>query len=960
LTLYLYKYILIRGNKQQKKKKGDFKVRKEGNFIKIKQCISLFLTVAMVAVMLPLSVPTYATSYTSDDAINWLWSKEGQAIDYDGYYGAQCVDLAMAYYKYLIGWNVGGNGCDYATNTLPSGWVRTKGGKPQKGDILVYAGGTEAGHVAIYESDYITWHQNVGGQYVRRITNKHYTDFLAYDGATYWGCIHPDFNYYVTAELSIDRASGKYNPGDTVTFYFGGENSGVYTLGIYKGSERIDTVTVNGNTYSRRFDDVAMYSAYMTAYNSSTYADSNWVSWQVNALTASLSVDKSSVAVNEPVTFTLGGNNNATYSYGVFTIGIFRDGSHVESKSISDTTYSLSYSTPGEYKAYITAYSDSNYADSNYVYWTVHPSSYKITYNANGGSGAPSAQTKVHGTSLTLSTVIPTGKSYTVRYNANGGTVYSSSKQVYKVFSSWNTKADGSGNSYESGGALDIDANATLYAQWDSATLGVCTPPTRTDYYFLGWYDSALTNSLGYPIGNHYSASAELINNITLYAMWIPTSYILFGDWNRDGEVKINDVTFANQYRLGKVTPDYDLQEFLLRCDVNRDGVVDFKDVSVINQISLNQITQADRINGYTIQTAVYAFPKKTYQYGEKISTEGLKLKVAFDAETYYIISDGLTITGYDSQKIGKQTITIYFHQFSVTYTVEVIAPRYTVSYNANGGRGAPSAQTKTHNVTLSLSNTKPTRSGYTFLGWSIVSSATTATYQPGANFTVNANTTLYAVWKKGCENNAHSYSYVATKTPSTAATGTLTGTCTKCADITAVTLPKLTTSSYNYKVTVAATCTTTGIGRYTWKTTTYGTFNFDVTIAATGHSYTSVITKTPTCTSSGVKTYTCSKCSKKYTETIAKSNHTYSPDYTVDTPATYFTAGIKSRHCLNCTASTDHTVIEPLVPPASLLKDIRKLILKGTNNTQYDYNGDGEVDIRDLVKLKKSYCGIV
>ncbi len=72
----------------------------------------------------------------------------------------------------------------------------------------------------------------------------------------------------------------------------------------------------------------------------------------------------------------------------------------------------------------------------------------------------------------------------------------------------------------------------------------------------------------------------------------------------------------------------------------------------------------------------------------------------------------------------------------------------YTVSYNANGGSGAPSSQTKTHGMTLTLSSTKPTRSGYTFLGWSTSSTATSATYQPGGSFTTNANTTLYAVWK--------------------------------------------------------------------------------------------------------------------------------------------------------------------------------------------------------------------
>lgn len=71
----------------------------------------------------------------------------------------------------------------------------------------------------------------------------------------------------------------------------------------------------------------------------------------------------------------------------------------------------------------------------------------------------------------------------------------------------------------------------------------------------------------------------------------------------------------------------------------------------------------------------------------------------------------------------------------------------YTITYDANGGTGAPEAQTKTVGTTITLSTTEPTRTGYTFLGWSTNSSATTAEYQPGGIFTENSNTTLYAVW---------------------------------------------------------------------------------------------------------------------------------------------------------------------------------------------------------------------
>ena len=73
----------------------------------------------------------------------------------------------------------------------------------------------------------------------------------------------------------------------------------------------------------------------------------------------------------------------------------------------------------------------------------------------------------------------------------------------------------------------------------------------------------------------------------------------------------------------------------------------------------------------------------------------------------------------------------------------------YNISYNANGGSGAPSSQTKYYDKLLSLSSLKPIRTGYIFKGWSTSSTATKASYQPGDNYTSNSNVTLYAVWEK-------------------------------------------------------------------------------------------------------------------------------------------------------------------------------------------------------------------
>ncbi len=74
----------------------------------------------------------------------------------------------------------------------------------------------------------------------------------------------------------------------------------------------------------------------------------------------------------------------------------------------------------------------------------------------------------------------------------------------------------------------------------------------------------------------------------------------------------------------------------------------------------------------------------------------------------------------------------------------------YTIRYDANGGENAPASQTKNEGETIRLSTQKPTRDGYTFLGWSTNKNATSkdSTYDPGSSYSKDANLTLYAVWQ--------------------------------------------------------------------------------------------------------------------------------------------------------------------------------------------------------------------
>lgn len=94
---------------------------------------------------------------TTTDAVNWLNAQVGQYKDFDGQYGAQCVDLFNFYYQYITGRNPYGDG--YGVPGAKDLWNVatsrfTKIGDspslvPQPGDILIYGAswGGGYGHV---------------------------------------------------------------------------------------------------------------------------------------------------------------------------------------------------------------------------------------------------------------------------------------------------------------------------------------------------------------------------------------------------------------------------------------------------------------------------------------------------------------------------------------------------------------------------------------------------------------------------------------------------------------------------------------------------------------------------------------------------------------------------------------------------------------------------------------------
>ena len=117
------------------------------------------------------------------------------------------------------------------------------------------------------------------------------------------------------------------------------------------------------------------------------------------------------------------------------------------SNDIVSNNSNLTISDTGQRYIQIIAYD--NVGNSSVVYVTGYISNViTVNYNANGGSGAPASQDKYNTVDLTLSSTEPTRTNY--------------------IFTSWNTKSDGSGTSYQPGSKYTANESVTLYAIWKS------------------------------------------------------------------------------------------------------------------------------------------------------------------------------------------------------------------------------------------------------------------------------------------------------------------------------------------------------------------------------------------------------------------------------------------------------------------------------------------------------------
>ena len=572
--------------------------------------------------------------------------------------------------------------------------------------------------------------------------------------------------------------------------------------------------------------------------------------------------------------------------------------------------------------------------------------SYSVSYNANGGSNAPSSQTKYHGKDLVLTTSTPAGKRYTVTFNGNGGTVGKSSQVYSQSFKEWNTSASGSGTKYASGGSYSSNSSVTLYAVWENPLFSDNTA-TKSGSYFLGWYDSPeMDNETHYPLGKKYlPGETEITGSVTLYALWSSTPIRLFGDYNMDGVIDFYDMVGLNNIRLGTAEATEEDQFWL---DVNVDGTIDMDDIELINKVRLGTANYSDLpvVDSDIVFTAI-SMPKTTYQYGEEFVSTGLAIEsyCSRNSMVSYVISKGFSIEGYDPYTIGNQYITIRYYQYDARIRVLVEAPQFALYLDENYPGGNESRKTVTYKSAVGSLPT-PTRSGYRSTGWYTAKSGGTL-YTASTIFSQLSDIRLYARWTADCSNGnhdyesadvaptcnahgyvmhtckncgdisitdyvnplGHSYTYTLGISPTESSGGTIIGRCSRCGDEKSIALPALNKSNYSYTVTSASTCVAAGNAVYKYSSSTYGTYSFSVTLPLAAHNYKAITTE-PTCTADGSTQYTCTNCSANYTVILTATGHVYDE---IITQPTCTSQGYTTFKCISCADSYKSALISAL-----------------------------------------------
>jgi uncharacterized repeat protein (TIGR02543 family) len=403
---------------------------------------------------------------------------------------------------------------------------------------------------------------------------------------------------------------------------------------------------------------------------------------------------------------------------------------------------------------------------------------YSVTYNANGGSGAPSDS----GTYLSGATV----------------SVNFAQQPIYSdhVFLGWSTNASDTSAAYTSAGTTTLSmpiGNVTLYAIYARATYSVTydanggtgmlpsdgtaylsgatvsvnfsSPPSKAGYNFLGWATSSSAVAPSYSSGGTGTFNMPQ-SNVTLYAVYqlIPTYTITYSVNGGTGSVPTDGTAYTSgsTITVNFATLPSKAGYTFLGWDTNAAA-------SSATYTAGTNTTFSMPSNNVTLYAIYQIIPTYTVTYNGNGGTGSVPVDgTAYTSGSTITVNfatlpskAGYTFLGWDSSSsavspaftsTGTNSFSMPTHNVTL-YAIYQVIPTYTVTYNINGGTGSVptdgTAYTSGSTVAVNFA-TLPSKTGYVFTGWDVSSSAGTPAYTAsGTNsFTMPAhNITLYATY---------------------------------------------------------------------------------------------------------------------------------------------------------------------------------------------------------------------
>ena len=277
---------------------------------------------------------------------------------------------------------------------------------------------------------------------------------------------------------------------------------------------------------------------------------------------------------------------------------------------------------------------------------------------------------------------------------------------------------------------LPTQANQQIYN-----TFTLAATPTRADYYFAGWSDSATATT--YAALASYSITATSASAITLTAQWIPTytlNYVLNGSTSAvTGEGTYNSGTVVT-LTAAPTRTGYTFNNWLDSSDITHAALSSF--TMLQNSVLQAQWTAILYPVTYALNGATGTLPLQS----------SLVMNSPFTIAATAPVRAGYTFDGWsDGTNAYPAGSTYVIGTSSVTLTAQWTAISYSVTYDLGGGQGTLPTQANgsiTSTFTLPATASNPTWIAHTFTGWSDGA----ALYAAGSTYTFkDADVTLTA-----------------------------------------------------------------------------------------------------------------------------------------------------------------------------------------------------------------------